>query len=158
MGYVIGRESRAKLQGVHPELVKLAERAIQITPIDFAVHDGVRTIEQQKKNLASGASHTLDSRHLYGLAVDLVPIKAGKLSWDWEDYWPMVSAVMKAAKELGMDYIEWGGVFDKEISQYTDPKAECAAYVEREKARGKKKVFIDGPHFQLPKRLYPNPK
>jgi peptidoglycan LD-endopeptidase CwlK len=47
-------------------------RAIELSVQDFAVHDGVRTLEEHKEHIAAGASQTLDSRHLSGHAVDLV--------------------------------------------------------------------------------------
>ena len=76
MAFVLGERSKAELIGVEPGLVALVELAIQITPQDFSVHDGLRTIEQQREYVARGASRTMDSRHLkqddgYGHAVDL---------------------------------------------------------------------------------------
>lgn len=56
MPYVLGAMSRAELKGVHPDLVRVVERAIQITTQDFSVHDGLRTAEEQKALVASGAS------------------------------------------------------------------------------------------------------
>lgn len=61
---------------VHPKLVALANEAIQ--HFDFSVLGGVRTLEQQRRNVAQGLSKTLDSKHLPqsdGLshALDLAP-------------------------------------------------------------------------------------
>ena len=63
MPYVLGAKSRAELKGVHPDLVRVVERAIQITTQDFSVHDGLRTVEEQKALVASGASQTMNSMH-----------------------------------------------------------------------------------------------
>jgi peptidoglycan L-alanyl-D-glutamate endopeptidase CwlK len=50
--------------GVHPDLVRVVERAIQITTRDFPVQEGLRTRERQAALVARGASRTMNSRHL----------------------------------------------------------------------------------------------
>jgi peptidoglycan LD-endopeptidase CwlK len=57
---------------VHPDPVRLVERAIQITTQDFRGQEGLRTRERQAALVARGASRTMNSRHLTGHAVDLV--------------------------------------------------------------------------------------
>lgn len=71
MAYRLGKRSRQHLVGVHPDLVRVVERAINITSVDFTVLEGLRAIERQRRLLSSGASTTLRSRHLTGHAVDL---------------------------------------------------------------------------------------
>ena len=127
MSYALGERSRQRLAGVHPDLVKVVERAIQITPVDFTVLEGLRTIQRQQELLASGATTTLKSRHLTGHAVDLGALVGGKVRWDWPLYHKIAAAVKQAAKEVGVP-IEWGGDW---------------------------KTFKDGPHYQLPWRAYP---
>ena len=83
MSFVLGAKSRAELQGVDPDLVRVVERAIAITPVDFTVHDGIRTVAEQKRYVAEGVSWTMRSRHLEGKAVDLVPWINGKPRWEW---------------------------------------------------------------------------
>lgn len=131
-GFVLGAQSRARLAGVHPDLVRVVERAIQISPVDFRVIEGVRTLARQKQLLKGGATRTLKSRHLkapngWGHAVDLAPLVGGEVRWDWPLFHLLAPAVKAAAKELGVP-LEWGGDW---------------------------KSFRDGPHFQLPARLYP---
>lgn len=103
--YHLGSRSREKLEGVHPELVSVVERAIEITEQDFSVLEGLRSYERQKDLVATGKSQTMNSRHLTGHAVDLVPYP---LSWDWEYFYPIADAMKEAAKELEVD-LEWGG-------------------------------------------------
>lgn len=122
MSFKLSKESLAKLSGVHPDLVKVVNRAIEITPIDFRVLEGLRTKERQIKLKAEGKSRTLKSRHLTGHAVDIAPIVKGKVSWDWDDYYPLAKAMKQAAKELNIR-IEWGGDWAS---------------------------FKDGPHWQIP--------
>jgi peptidoglycan L-alanyl-D-glutamate endopeptidase CwlK len=71
VSFNLSARSRERLQGVNRDLVRVVEQAIQITTIDFGVTQGLRTIEQQRKYVASGASATMDSRHLTGHAVDV---------------------------------------------------------------------------------------
>ncbi len=64
----LGERSRKNLQGVHPDLVKVVERAIEITKQDFVVIEGLRSEARQRELLAKGATRTLNSRHLTGHA------------------------------------------------------------------------------------------
>lgn len=125
--FKLGPRSERRLEGVHPDLQKVIRRAIQITPIDFTVLEGLRSIQRQRYLYSTGKSKTMNSRHLTGHAVDIAPYVNGKVSWDWEDYYPLADAVKQAAKELHVP-IEWGGDW---------------------------RTFKDGPHWQLPWNEYP---
>jgi peptidoglycan L-alanyl-D-glutamate endopeptidase CwlK len=103
--YHLGNKSRSKLQGVHPDLVAVVERAITLTEQDFTVLEGLRSIDRQEELVATGKSKTMNSRHLTGHAVDLAP---WPISWDWEKFYPIADAMKEAAEDLGVD-IEWGG-------------------------------------------------
>ena len=127
MTYKLGPTSLLRLQGVHPDLVKVVERAIQLSEIDFTVLEGRRTKERQAELLKAGATTTMNSRHLTGHAVDLGAFVGGEVRWDWPLYHKIAAAVKQAAKEVGVP-IEWGGDW---------------------------KTFKDGPHYQLPWRAYP---
>ena len=116
-----------RLRGVHPDLVKVVERAIQITTVDFTVLEGVRSLERQKALFEAGSSQTMKSRHLTGHAVDLGAWVDNQLDWSWPLYHRIAGAMKLAAKELDTP-IEWGGDW---------------------------KSFKDGPHFQLPWKEYP---
>ncbi|VWX54944.1 hypothetical protein [Novosphingobium sp. 9U] len=54
--YALGQRSLARLDGVHPVLITVGKRAIVISTQDFGVYEGVRTLERQRKLVASGAS------------------------------------------------------------------------------------------------------
>lgn len=125
--YVLGSRSKQRLRGVHSDLVSIVERAIQITSVDFTVLEGLRTKASQRKLIAKGASKTMRSRHLTGHAVDLGAFVNGTVSWDWNYYYDIADAMFDASKELHIP-LEWGGNW---------------------------KRFKDGPHFQLPIRVYP---
>lgn len=125
--YSLGKRSRERLNGVHPDLVKVVEHAIEITTVDFAVLEGLRTPERQKVLKEAGASQTLNSRHITGHAVDLGAWVDGEVRWDWPLYSQIAKAMKAAAAELNIP-IEWGGDW---------------------------RTFKDGPHFQLPRKEYP---
>jgi len=153
MSYILGQKSLAELEGVHSDLVKVVKRAIEITPQDFSVHDGIRTLDEQKELVKSGASKTLKSRHITGHAVDLVPYINGKLRWEWEPIYQIAEAVRTAAEELQVN-IRWGGAWDVLLTSVDEPTEDIVSgYVERKRSEGKK-AFIDGPHYELPKSEY----
>jgi len=102
MGYKLGTRSLQKLSGVHPDLVAVVKRAIEISEQDFSVLEGIRHINRQRELVKSGKSTTMNSRHLTGHAVDLVPYP---VSWDWEYFYPIVDAMKEAAEELGIDIV-----------------------------------------------------
>lgn len=157
----LSKRSESELHGVHADLVAVVMLAIQETTQDFTVHDGLRTQAEQAEMLRSGASTTPNSRHLTGHAVDLVPYLNGKLRWEWALIYPIAEAVRTVAIKLEVP-IRWGGCWDLELTQTgTIPVEQLVEdYVARRKtwlaAQGKKQaVFIDGPHFELPRRAYP---
>lgn len=127
MAYQLGAKSLARLNGVHPDLVKVVKRAIGISEVDFTVLEGLRTLTRQKQLLAAGATKTLNSRHLTGHAVDLGALIAGSVRWDWPLYYKIAAAMKQAAAELKIP-VEWGGDW---------------------------RTFKDGPHWQLPFASYP---
>lgn len=164
MTYFLGSKSRANLKGVHPDLVLVVERAIQLTQVDFQVFEGLRTASRQAVLVKQGASQTLNSRHLpgrsgYGHAVDLVPLidfdgdGKAELRWDWPLCYKIAAAVKQASIELKVP-IRWGGVWDRRLAEIADPEAGVQAYAARRKKQGQK-AFLDGPHFELPSNLYP---
>lgn len=151
--FILSKKSLSRLEGVHDDLVRVVKRAIEFTQIDFTVLEGVRSKARQAQLVASGASKTMDSRHLTGHAVDLAAYVAGSPRWDWPLYHKLAEAVQQAAIELGTPVV-WGGVWDKLLNDLGDTEDEVAQYVVRRKALGKK-AFIDGPHFELSRKEYP---
>jgi peptidoglycan LD-endopeptidase CwlK len=105
MAYTLGTRSSQRLSGVHPDLVAVVKRAIQITEQDFSVLEGIRNINRQRELFKAGKSTTMNSRHLTGHAVDLAP---WPISWEWEGFYPIAEAMKQAAEELEVDIV-WGG-------------------------------------------------
>jgi len=146
--------SRRTLEGVHPDLIKVVHRAIQITEVDFLVGEGVRSLATQRRYVRQGKSRTMNSRHLvvngYSHAVDLWMWVDGGISWDtskaesfyevshdddYHNYQEIGTSMLMAGEELGIP-IRWGADWDVD-GQHTDHS------------------FIDWVHFELPESHYP---
>lgn len=125
--FKLSRRSLERLQGVHPDMVKVVLLAIQLTDVDFGITEGVRTIEKQREYYAKGASKTMNSRHLTGHAVDLAAYIGSDVRWDWPLYHKLADAMKRAANSLNVPIV-WGGDW---------------------------KSFKDGPHFELDRKAYP---
>lgn len=155
MTFTLGPKSRAELVGVHADLVRVVERAIAITKVDFTVHDGIRTVEEQRRHVANGFSRTMKSKHLDGLAVDLVPWIEGKPRWWWPQIYQIAAAMQTAARELGVR-VRWGCVWDRAVNDLApgiDDMGMLAEALKQEglayNARHPGSDFPDGPHYEL---------
>lgn len=131
MPFRLSKRSQERLNGVHPDLIKVVYRALEVTKVDFSVIEGLRTVEKQKEYVAKGVSKTMASRHLTGHAVDLYPV--GNPT-PWAKCKDVAEAMLRASSELGIA-VRWGGDWDMD----GDSKDER---------------FYDGPHFELLKRDY----
>lgn len=127
MPFALSSRSEHALQGVNPDLVRVVRRAITLTNVDFVVTEGLRTPERQAELVKAGASKTLNSRHITGHAVDLAPIIAGQVRWDWPPFHELARSMKQAAAAEGVAIV-WGGSWTR---------------------------FRDGPHFELDRKVYP---
>lgn len=126
--------SKRNLIGVRPELVRLAEHlpggfVFKGVPYFAVVTDGMRTLAEQEEFVRTGASETLNSRHLTGHAIDISLFR--KDTGEYQEGMPVYAAYSKIvfaeAKQLGIK-LTWGG-------SWTSPK--------------------DGYHYQLTWKDYP---
>lgn len=115
-----------KLVGVHAALVQVVLHALERPPVPFIVFEGVRSRKRQAELVALGASKTMNSRHLTGHAVDLVPLVGGKPSWAWPVYKLLAPHIKAIAREHSVA-LDWGG------DGWT---------------------FKDGPHWELSRKHY----
>jgi len=152
MTFKLSKRSYTRLEGVHPDMVNFVECLITITPVDFGVIEGLRTIERQKELVASGASQTMDSRHITGHAVDLGAYVGKDLRWDMNLYYQIADAAREACKRTKTP-IRWGGAWARLDTGSKPASVLVAEYAAAKKAQGKK-AFIDAPHFELPKTVY----
>jgi peptidoglycan L-alanyl-D-glutamate endopeptidase CwlK len=131
-GFKFSARSLRELEGIHPDLRKVTDLALELSEVDFIITDGKRTLAEQKKHVANGASKTMRSRHLTGHAVDYVAyVKADgnkmKISYSWS-YMKKVADAFKAASATLKIPVDWGGDWKK---------------------------FKDSPHIELKKSVYP---
>jgi len=145
--YYLGQGSQQELVGVDSGMVQVVEYAIQITPVDFSVHDGLRILEEQREYVRTGVSTTMQSKHLTGDAVDLVPYINGRLRWEWRPIYQIAAAMHEAALYYNYPLI-WGGVWDRILTDLPGDaeslRQEMLAYNERHPGDD----FNDGPHFE----------
>jgi peptidoglycan L-alanyl-D-glutamate endopeptidase CwlK len=135
MSFDLAPRDTLRLQGVHPDLIRVVRGAALHYPATgrFIVVEGMRTLEKQREYFQAGKSRIMKSRHLTGHAVDLAPYVDTDgdgdldLSWEREHFYPIVDAMRASAAAAGV-LIEWGGDF---------------------------KGFFDAPHWQLPWSKYP---
>lgn len=154
MSFMLSVESRARLEGVHPDLVRVVNRAITLTSQDFKVLEGVRTPERQRELYGQGrtakelakvglpahlakpnmkvVTWTLKSNHFVqadgaGHAVDLVPWPV-----DWNSlvkFDAIAKAMFEAAKAEGVA-LRWGADWDRD-------------------GKPRERKETDSPHFEI---------
>jgi len=124
----LSRSSIQRLEGVHPDLVRVVRRAAELSEVDFIVTEGLRSKKRQRELVAAGASKTLKSRHLTGHAIDFAPVVNGEVTWKWPPFFLIADAFKRAARELGVAIV-WGGDWLR---------------------------FKDGPHIELDRKAYPD--
>jgi peptidoglycan L-alanyl-D-glutamate endopeptidase CwlK len=107
-GFKFSKRSEQRLSGIHPDLVRVVRRALELSTIDFTIVEGLRTKKRQAQLVAAGASWTMNSRHLTGHAVDIAPVIGGVIRWDWPPFHELARAMKEAAKELKIPIV-WGG-------------------------------------------------
>ncbi len=139
MAFRLSQRSLTALAGVHPDLVRVVKRAIEITTQDFLVVQGRRTKEEAWENWGKGRTlqqcraagvpdkyakpalakvtflkNPLSSNHLvkgdgYGHAVDLTPYP---VDYEGPAKFPKHEAIAKAMKAAATELgvkIVWGG-------------------------------------------------
>lgn len=159
MAISLSAKSLQKLVGVHPDLVRVVKRAAAMaTPAqDFAVLEGVRTIEQMYINYGKGRtaaqcqakgvpgkyaqpaaakvtwlSNPLMSNHRkredgFSYAVDLIP---WPINWtDLARFDAMAQLIFEAAKAEGVN-VRWGADWDQD-------------------GKPRERGESDSPHFEL---------
>lgn len=149
MTYALSPRSLEKLRGVNEMLVRVVQRAIELTTIDFGVVQGLRTMEEQAALVAKGASQTMNSKHLTGQAVDLMAYIDGRGSWELNVYDEIADAMRKSAIEM-MVPIRWGGAWNvPDIRNWNGSMEDAMTHYIDEKRKQGQRPFIDAPHFEL---------
>ncbi len=110
--WALSARSEAKMLGVNQRLKVVVRRALELSPYDFAITSGKRTLAEQqalypKSSNCDGIKKR--SKHQDGLAIDFMAYdENNKPTWQMEYYKAIASAFKQAAKELDIP-ITWGG-------------------------------------------------
>ena len=149
MSFKLSQRSLDKLEGVHPDMVKCVTSAIEWSKVDFGVICGMRTEAEQRALVDKGASQTMASKHLEGLAVDLMAYCGSRASWELNLYDDIADAMAKAAKTHNVA-IKWGAAWSiGDIAQWNSGmEGAMNSYIDLRRSQGRR-PFIDGPHFEL---------
>lgn len=159
MAIPLGRQSLARLDRVHPDLVRVVKRAAAMADKvdDFAVLEGVRTKEQCYINFGKG--RTVAQCKAAGVPANFAVPAASKVTWlsnplaskhyprsdgyshavdlapypiDWRDLarFDRVAALMMAAAKVEKVAITWGADWDRD-------------------GKPRERGETDSPHFEL---------
>ena len=145
----LSTRSMSRLEGINSDLITVVTEAIKLTKVDFGVTCGMRTVEEQEKLVASGASQTMKSKHLEGRAVDLVAYVGSSVTWQLNMYDDLADSMAKAAKDLGVP-LKWGAAWTVvDISKYEGTMEDAMnEYIDLRRSQGRR-PFIDAPHFEM---------
>ena len=116
--FKFSQSSIKRLNTVDSKLQLLANEVLKITPYDFAITEGLRTLERQQKLFKQNTSNKIitkcdgiknKSKHQLGKAIDIMVYdEHGAGTWE-EKYYKEVALIFKQkAKELNIN-ISWGG-------------------------------------------------
>jgi peptidoglycan L-alanyl-D-glutamate endopeptidase CwlK len=149
MGFKLSKRSLSRLDGVDERMVRVVNTAITVSKIDFGVICGLRTIQEQRELVAKGASQTMKSKHIDGLAVDLMAYIGGRASWELNLYDDIADAMKIAADEEDVK-LRWGAAWHINDLREWDSSMQDAMneYIDLRRSQGRR-PFIDGPHFEL---------
>jgi peptidoglycan L-alanyl-D-glutamate endopeptidase CwlK len=127
--------SLKNLKGIHPDLRRVMDRALQESPVDLVINEGLRTLARQKHLLSIKATTTLKSRHITGHAIDFyawvdldADSKVEFVEMSNPRLMKQIAEAIKAAAIKEKVAIVWGGDW---------------------------RTFKDGPHIELDRRSYP---
>jgi len=150
MTFALSQRSLNNLVGVDKRLVQVVHLAIELTKVDFAVIEGVRTLQRQRELFDKGASQVREGgTHVQGRAVDLMAYIDDRASWELNLYDDIADAMKAAAIEFDVP-LRWGAAWTvKDIRKWQGTMASAMnAYIDERRKQGQR-PFIDGPHFEL---------
>lgn len=148
--FKLSKRSVDKLDGVDDRLVDIVCRAIEITTVDFAVIDGLRTPAQQLEYFNKGVSQIkVGGSHVAGKAVDLMAYVGERASWELNLYDNIADAMKQAAIEKNVP-LKWGAAWNvPDIRLWRGTMEEAMNYYVDTRRKENKRPFIDGPHFEI---------
>lgn len=151
MTYKFSERSLSKQVGVDERLVKASNLCIQKTTIDFAFYDGLRTLKEQRRYVENGVSWTMQSKHLDGIACDLVPYVNGQLRWEWESITILGEHFRNAWMQIyPNEPLHWGGCWCNVVgSSRSIPLDVLRTNYAHERIQNNLPVRSDGAHWEV---------
>jgi len=140
--YQFSRSSRIRLNTCHPDLQKVMEKALEISPVDFGIASGARTTREQNELFHQGRSlcdgYVVKSKHQStpSNAVDIYAWMEGQISYS-NDVLCFLGGYILATAETLLKHgkishrIRWGGNWDGDGIIKAD------------------QTLVDLPHFEL---------
>ena len=151
MSFKLSERSLSRLEGVDERIVAVAKYAIGITKVDFGIPHlgGLRTMDQQRELFEKGASQTMKSKHLEGIAIDTVAYVGPRVSWEINLYDDIADAMKEAAKDVGVK-LRWGAAWHIDsIGDYEGSMEDAMnEYIDLRRSQGRR-PFMDAPHYEL---------
>ncbi len=138
------KRSKEKLSTCHPDLIKIANKAIELSRIDFGISEGNRSLKRQKELYDQGKSKVDGIRkrgkhnHSPSLAFDIYAYTGGKVSWETKHLCYLGGFIIGLSEKMLEDgeithRLRWGGNWDMDGEIISD------------------QTFQDLPHFELRK-------
>ena len=118
MSYELSESSKKNRDGVDERLIRISDRAIEITLIDFGHgRDSGKRLPSRQNELYRDEKSQCDgyinlSYHQTGKALDFYAFINGRASWEHEHLAVVACAFLQAASELRIK-IKWGGLWRK---------------------------------------------
>ena len=123
--YKLSKRSLNTMVGVNPDLVKVIKAAINDSPYDFMITQGLRTAKYQNELYQQGRTkkglkvtnadgYIKKSNHQmkvdgFGYAIDFVVLNGKVLDWETEaKYGAVAKHILEVGHKLGVN-LEWGG-------------------------------------------------
>lgn len=133
--YRYSKKSQDMLNSCHPDIQKVFNEAIKY--VDITILEGVREIKRQEELVKTGASTTMNSKHLkqsdgYSYAVDAVPYpviwpdlknKPKEYVKDMGRFYMFVGIILGVAYEMGVKLrvgADWNGNLDLNDQNFDD--------------------------------------
>ena len=148
--HFLNEDSEALLNDVQPKLAEVVRRAAAISDIEIQVIHGKRTTEEQDEFFRKGVTQSgAHSAHLYGAAVDIVPVVEGRISPEFEVYDEVAMCMKYAAEDLEVG-IRWGGAWHcDDLTQYHGLLEDLQNWYVQWCAENGTRLHLDPHHFEL---------
>ena len=147
--HFLNEQSEEYLSEVNPALAEVVRRAVAISDIELQVIHGKRNATQQAEFFRKGVTQGAHSPHLYGAAVDIVPVIEGRMCFEIETYDEVAMSMKYAAQDLNTP-IRWGGAWRcPNLAAYEGMIEDLQTWYIEQCVDNGTRIHLDLPHFEL---------